>query len=64
MRDFKWNVDPGGILNPGKVFEESLVSRGLCQLGPGEIPIRMFGNVAVRRAMARVTGSRAAGDPS
>jgi len=64
MRDFKWNVDPGGILNPGKVFEESLVSRGLSQLGPGEIPIRMFGNVAVRRAMARVTGSRAAGDPS
>lgn len=64
MRDFKWDVDPGGILNPGKVFEESLVSRGLSQLGPGEIPIRMLGNTAVRRAAARIAGSRVNGDPS
>jgi FAD/FMN-containing dehydrogenase len=48
LREFKMKIDPRDILNPNKVFEESLVGRGLSQVGSLEPLFRFLANRARR----------------
>ena len=58
MKEFKKEVDGGGILNPGKVVKRTLVSRALEVASVLEPIVRPFGNNVTTRVGERPTQSR------
>ena len=62
LRRFKEDVDPGGIMNPGKVTGGSLISRALLLAELFEPLIRPFGNIIASRVGER-TGADVRGIP-
>jgi Fe-S oxidoreductase/FAD/FMN-containing dehydrogenase len=53
LRDFKRQVDPRGVLNPGKVIARGALGKALSLAGAFEPLIRPFGNRVIAKAVAR-----------
>ena len=53
LRDFKRQVDPRGVLNPGKVIASGALGKALTLAAAFEPLIRPFGNRVIAKAVAR-----------
>ncbi len=58
LRSFKNQIDPDGLMNPGKVMDRSLVATGLNVANAMEPLIRVFGNWAQGREAGEVFKER------
>jgi Fe-S oxidoreductase/FAD/FMN-containing dehydrogenase len=57
LRDFKRQVDPRGVLNPGKVIASGALGKALSLAGAFEPLIRPFGNRVIAKAVAKPDSS-------
>jgi Fe-S oxidoreductase/FAD/FMN-containing dehydrogenase len=53
LRDFKRQVDPRGVLNPGKVIASGVLGKALSLAGAFEPLIRPFGNRVIAKAVTK-----------
>ncbi|CFX14195.1 Alpha-helical ferredoxin [Syntrophomonas zehnderi OL-4] len=58
LRRFKGEIDPGFIMNPGKVFDRTLVAGGLKMARAFEPLVRVFGNWAKGKEAGEVFKAR------
>jgi len=56
--DYKKNMDPEGLMNPGKVMDGTLVAGGLKMASAAEPLIRIFGNLAKGKESGEVFEER------
>ncbi len=59
LREYKSQYDNGHIMNPGKVFETSLVAAGIGAASKFEPLVRIFGNLAKAKAPGEVFKEKA-----
>jgi Fe-S oxidoreductase/FAD/FMN-containing dehydrogenase len=65
LREFKAQVDPGGLLNPGKVVDgKPLLSAFMGTAGAFEPVVRLFGNAAKSPIGERINGNGKRGIPA